>query len=79
MRTAERYRRYADHPLPAAPTIDGQHQKVWGAELYGQVSQRSFLVREPVNPVPERACHRRLTPQIWVLPSRTGTRREILR
>ena len=45
---------------------------MWGAELYWQVSQRSFLVREPVNPVPERACHRRLTPQIGVLPSRTG-------
>ena len=25
------------------------------------MSQGDFLVREPVNPVPDRACHRRLT------------------
>ena len=35
---------------------------MWGAELCGQVSQGDFLVRVPVNPVPDRACHRRLTP-----------------
>ena len=47
-----------------------EYQKVWGAELYGQVSPGDFLVREPVSPIPGRACYRRLTPQILVLPLR---------
>ena len=29
---------------------------MWGADLFGQVSQGDFLVREPVNPDPVRAC-----------------------
>ena len=41
---------------------------MWGADLCWKVSQGDFLVKEPVNPVPDRACHRHLTPQILVLP-----------
>ena len=36
--------------------LDGEYQKVWGAALCGQGSQGDFLVREPVNPIPDRAC-----------------------
>ena len=53
---------------------EGEYPKVWGADLFGQVSQGNFLVREPVNPDPDRACHRRLTPQILVLPGAEGSR-----
>ncbi len=53
---------------PRERACPGEYQKVWGAELCGQVSQGDFLVREPVNPVPDRACHRHLTPHILVLP-----------
>ena len=35
---------------------EGEYQKVWGADLFGQVSQGDFLVREPVNPDPDRVC-----------------------
>ena len=48
--------------------LEREYQKVWGADLCGQVSQGDFLVSEPVNPVPDRGCHRRLTPRILVLP-----------
>ena len=56
------------HPIFAEDDVEREYQKVWGADLCGQVSQDDFLVREPVNPVLDRACHRRLTPHILVLP-----------
>ena len=55
------------HPVLGAIVV-GEYQQVWGADLCRKVRQGDFLVKEPVNPVPDRAYHRRLTPQILVLP-----------
>ena len=36
--------------------LQGEYPNLSGADLCGQVSEGDFLVREPVNPVPDRAC-----------------------
>ena len=46
----------------------GEYQKVWGADSCGQVSQRSFLVMEPMTSAPDRGCIAAHTPHFLVLP-----------
>ena len=47
----------------AVAMLSKEYQEVWGANLCGRVTGRSFLVMEPVIPVPDRGCHcRRMSP-----------------
>ena len=59
----------------SADLVDCVEYPTTGTDLSAQVSQRSFLVMEPLDPARDRRCHRSLNPALAGPPTAAGRQR----